>query len=305
VSDASSRPGPGRARGVVAIALASVLWGTTGTAASLLPRDVSPLAVGASTMTLGGLLLFAVAGPASVAALRRRAARGWLLVGAIGVVIYALAFYASMHLAGVAVGNVISLGSGPLFAAALEWALERRRPTRRWAVCTAVAVAGIVLLAVGDTGIAVDVPLGVGLGLLAGFAYALYAYASGRAMRNGATNRGAMGAMFGVAALPLAVVLVALGGPLLQSVSSVSIAAYLALGPMLLAYTLFGAGLAVVAASVATTVSLLEPVVATVLAIVVVGERPGPIGWLGLALVAVAIAAIVTARHPDAAPESP
>ena len=43
--------------GVVALVLASLLWGTTGTTASFLPDDVSPLAIGASTMGIGGALL--------------------------------------------------------------------------------------------------------------------------------------------------------------------------------------------------------------------------------------------------------
>ena len=49
-----------RSSGAGALVLASVLWGTTGTAASFLPDDVSPLAIGASTMTVGGALLFVV-----------------------------------------------------------------------------------------------------------------------------------------------------------------------------------------------------------------------------------------------------
>ena len=32
----------------------------------------------------------------------------------IGVVVYPLAFYSSMHFAGVAIGNVVSLGTGPI-----------------------------------------------------------------------------------------------------------------------------------------------------------------------------------------------
>lgn len=65
---------------------------------------------------------------------------GVLLFGAVGVVIYPLAFYAAMDLAGVAIGNVVALGSGPAFAALFEWAWERRRPGGAWIACTAAAV---------------------------------------------------------------------------------------------------------------------------------------------------------------------
>ena len=47
--------------GIIALLFASLTWGTTGTAASFLPADVSPLAIGASTMGIGGLLLLVTA----------------------------------------------------------------------------------------------------------------------------------------------------------------------------------------------------------------------------------------------------
>ena len=42
--------------GVLVILFASLLWGTTGTAATYAP-DISPLAIGAFSMGVGGLLL--------------------------------------------------------------------------------------------------------------------------------------------------------------------------------------------------------------------------------------------------------
>lgn len=95
------------------VLLASVLWGTTGTAAALAP-DVGPLAIGAVAMGLGGLLQAVVAAPR----IRReapllRAERGVVLLGALAVAAYPPAFYSSMHLAGVATGTVVSIGSAP------------------------------------------------------------------------------------------------------------------------------------------------------------------------------------------------
>jgi DME family drug/metabolite transporter len=288
---------------VVALVLASLLWGTTGTTASFLPGDVSPLAVGASTMGIGGLLLFAATARRSVAVLRHRVARRWVLIGAVGVLVYPLAFYAGMNQAGVAVGNVVALGSGPVFAAAFEWLVERRRLSRRWAVSTAFAVTGIALLAVGrepDAGAGRGgIVTGVVLALLAGLAYALYTYASSRAIGAdppGRPGRGVMGAMFGVGAILLLPVLLVTGAPLLQSGFTIGIAAYLAIGPMFVAYLLFGVGLRGIRSSTVTTITLLEPVVATVLAVTVVGERLAPIGWVGLVLVLAGLTVLIAAR---------
>ncbi len=287
---------------MLALVLASVLWGTTGTAASFMPDAVSPIAIGASTMTVGGLLLFLFSVRASVATLRDRGARKWLAVGAVGVFVYPLAFYTAMDQAGVAIGNVVALGSGPIFAAILEWLWERHRLSLRWALCAGIAVVGVVLLSTGrisEQGSGKSVALGVALGLLAGLAYALYTYASTRVLDLGHPSRGVMGGMFGLGAALLAPVLLLTGAPLLQHAQSIGIAAYLAIGPMFLAYLLFGFGLRSIRSSTATTVTLIEPVVAAALAIIVVGEQLRWSGWLGLALILVGVTLLVSARQPD------
>ena len=100
--------------GVAAVLFASLVWGTTGTMATLAP-SVGPAAIGACAMGLGGLMQAALAGRdirASLPAL----ARHWLLLlaGGLAVAIYPLAFYGSMRLAGVTVGTVVTIGSAPL-----------------------------------------------------------------------------------------------------------------------------------------------------------------------------------------------
>jgi len=302
------QPGPGTA-GILALVLASLFWGTTGTAASFFPDDVSPIAIGASTMAVGGLLLLAVSMRSSLAALRDRGARGWLFLGAAGVFVYPLAFYSSMDLAGVAIGNVVSLGSGPVFAALFEWLWERHRLSLRWLVCTLIAVAGVTLLSLGGHGESGDgepgTGAGIALGLLAGFSYALYTYASTRAIGAGHAGRSVMGGMFGIGAVALLPVLLLTGTPLVQSAHTVSIAAYLALGPMFVAYLLFGFGLTRIRSSAATTITLLEPFVATLLAVLVVGEQLALVGWIGLALILVGVTVLATARQRHDESQSP
>ncbi|AYF98970.1 DMT family transporter [Protaetiibacter intestinalis] len=294
---------PARARATLAIVVAALLWGTTGTAASFLPDAVSPLAVGAATMGVGGALLFATAPRASLGVLRDARARGWVLLGAVGVFAYPLAFYSGMDLAGVAIGNVVALGSGPIVTGLLERIIERHPLSARWAAATALAVAGVVLLSTGrhpeasGAGEGGVLP-GVLLGLVAGAAYGLYTYASARGIGAGRPSRAVMGAMFGCGAVLLLPVLLLTGAPLIAAPASLGIAAYLALGPMFVAYLLVGVALRTLRSSTVTTIALLEPVVATVLAVVVVGERLGALGWLGIAVILAGIALLVTARPP-------
>ncbi len=78
---------------------------------------------------------------------------------------------------------------------------------------------------------------------------------------------------------------------------------YLALVPSVLAYWLFQSALKDVPASTASVVTLLEPLVASVLAWVLFSERLGPIGWVGAVLLMGAIALLstdpITIEHPD------
>ncbi len=295
----------GHPTGSPCVLLASVLWGTTGTAATFAP-DVGPLAIGAVAMGLGGLLQALVAAPR----IRResaglRARRGAVLLGALAVAIYPLAFYSSMHLAGVATGTVVSIGSAPLAAALIERTVDGRRLTRRWTTGAALGLAGTVLLCAAEAahastgagagaGSAGATVLGVGLGLVAGFTYALYSWAAHRLISHGVGSSAAMGAVFGIGGLLLMPVLLATGAPLLDSWSNAAVGTYMALVPMFLGYVLFGWGLAHVPASTATTLSLLEPAVAAVLAVVVVGERLPLPGWLGVALVVGCLAVLTT-----------
>lgn len=290
---------------VWALVIACVLWGTTGTAATAID-GANPLAIGASTMTIGGALLFLTHRRAALAVMHDRSVRGWLLAAAAGMVAYPLAFYASMDLAGVAIGNVVSLGSGPIFAALIEWRVQRQALTRRWMLSAATAITGVTLLVVGGHGGGSPVnpegiPLGVALGLLAGAGYALFTFASGVVIRRGHTGRATMGAAFGLAALPLAGVLLVTGAPLVASIPNMAVAAYLAVGPMFVAYLFFGWGITSLRSSTVTVITLLEPFVATLLAVAVVGERLEPLGWLGLVLIVVGVAVLSSARQPRSA----
>ncbi|MGW1680441.1 DMT family transporter [Saccharopolyspora sp. NPDC002376] len=281
--------------GPLLILLASALWGTTGTAASFAPADASPLSIGAATMGVGGLLLLAIAGRSAFDVLRS-GQLGLLLVGALAVAVYPLAFYSSMALAGVAVGTVVTLGSAPVFAAILERVVDGVRLDDRWALSAGLAVLGLLLITGGWTGAGTSTVLGTLLGLLGGAGYVVYSWSAARMMRRGHGSRAVMGAMFGSGSLVLLPVLAFTGGPLLSSPAGLVVAGYLAVIPMGLAYVLFGAGLRRTSTSVATTLSLLEPVVAAVLGVLVVGERLGVGAWCGIGLIGIGLVLVSTRR---------
>ena len=79
---------------------------------------------------------------------RSRGSRAGLsLIAAGAVATYQLSFFAAVADTGVAVGTIVALGSAPALAGAIEWAVERRAPERAWAMATALACAGVAMLA--------------------------------------------------------------------------------------------------------------------------------------------------------------
>ncbi|GAA2821314.1 DMT family transporter [Saccharopolyspora taberi] len=269
--------------GPLPVLVAAALWGTTGTAATFAPPGASPLSIGAATMGIGGLLLALLAGRSALGVLRS-ARPGLLLLGALSIAVYPLAFYTAMAWAGVAVGTVVTLGSAPVFAALIERVADGVRLDGRWASAAAVTIVGGGLLCADGERVEGSFP-GILLGLLAGLSYAAYSWVAARILRRGHGSRAVMGALFGVAALALLPVLAWTGGPLLSTPTGVVVTLYLAVVPMGLAYVLFGSGLRHTPVRAATTLSLLEPVVAALLSLLVVGERLGFAGWLGMALI--------------------
>ncbi|MBB4091615.1 EamA family transporter [Ochrobactrum pecoris] len=283
--------------GVTAIIVASTIWGTTGTAATFAP-EVGAAAIGAAAMGLGGLAQAAIAWRGLIAS-RKALADRWriLILGAVCVAIYPLAFYASMRMAGVTIGTVISLGSAPLLSAAIEYRQSGFRPSLRWLVGATVGIIGMVLLSMSEGGgHAVSAEgstlMGALVGLVAGFTYALYSSCARQLMQGGISSTTAMGATFGIGGLLLMPVLIATGGPFLASWNNAAVGLYMAFVPMFLGYVCFGYGLSRVETSVATTITLFEPVVAAFFAVVIVGERLSALGWFGVLLVVICLVCI-------------
>lgn len=294
-------------RGVIAIIAASVIWGTTGTAATFAP-EVSALAIGAFAMGVGGILLVinALGELVRDRALLLRHRRS-LLLGGLSVAIYPLAFYSSMRLSGVAVGTVISIASAPLFTVMLEWLISKKRISRRWGLSFVVGAAGIVLLTLGQRPPATTVThsllpyLGVGLGLVAGLSYAAYSWVARHLIEQRVGSKSAMAGMFGIAAMLLLPTLAITGHNLFATPTHAGVALYMAFIPMFIGYLCFSYGLRYIAASTATLITLLEPVVAVVLAVVIVGEWLSLSGWLGIPLVMLSLL-LQTLRRPAEGP---
>lgn len=280
------------------VLLASLCFGTTGTAQALGPGGLSPAGVGAGRILVGGALLVLVA---RLAGGLGRLPRRPLLLAAASVATYQLAFFAAVADTGVAVGTIVALGSAPALAGGIEWAVERRAPGRGWAMATALACAGVALL----SGAGVDISLpGVALALGAGASYAGYTLAAKRMLDAGHAPESVMAGAFGLGALLLAPVLVVAGAGL-AAPGGLALVLFLGVVPTALAYVLFARGLRRLSAAETATLTLAEPLTAALLGVLVLGERVSAPATLGGALILaglLVLAAPDLRRRPVAAP---
>ncbi|WP_411060965.1 DMT family transporter [Vibrio chagasii] len=277
--------------GTLAIVFASVLWGTTGTAASFAP-DLSPLAIGAFSMGVGGLMQSCLAYRKILSSLDKLLLNKKLLAAsALALAIYPLAFYSSMKLSGVAMGTVVSIATAPFFSALLECLISKdNNINKRWLTSFAIGVVGIGLLVFSESSVGSEPNdnlklLGIGLGLVAGLCYAIYSWATKALIDQGIKSQVAMGSIFGLGAMLLLPTLWFTGDSLFASSTNIFVVSYLVLLPQCLGYIAFSFGLRHVTASSANLITLLEPVVAAVLAVWIVGERIPFVGWIGMLLI--------------------
>ena len=273
---------------VVAVVGAAALFGTTGTAQALGPGATTGLGVGAVRLALGALTL------ALLARARRPSSgpRRWgnhlraLCIGGLAVAMYQLCWFAGLRRTGVALGTIVGIGSGPVFAGMLHLWRHRDGLSRAWIAGTAVTVAGSVLLALrGADGVSID-PLGLALMAAAGLSYAVYAVAAKDCLDRGLDARGAMAGIFGVGALVTAPLLLTEPLGWLGTAGGVAMALHLGVLTIGLAYWLYGFGLSHLPAPTVVTLTLAEPLTAATLGVAVLGERVSSLGIVGAALVA-------------------
>ncbi|MDF1486086.1 EamA family transporter [Ramlibacter sp. H39-3-26] len=294
------------ARGIALVVLASVLWGTSGTAQSLGAAGLSPFWVGAaqlavSSVFLGGVLLPSLGpgrtrGSGFTLCPRRAGLRWpWFAWAAAGMGGYSVFFYEGVKLAGVGVGTAVAIGSGPIWAGLLQAAVLRTPLPALWWGGTLVSVAGGAAMVAGrGAGAAVSWP-GLAMCLLAGLSYSGAALLSKRLVGRMPPKVVNFYVFTGAALLAVPIAWLQGGAPR-WTWPAVLVVVYLGVVVSGIAHLLFSIGLRHVSGPTGVALSLIEPVAAFVLAMAVVGERPEWVAFAGLAGVLAGLAIVVRAE---------
>ncbi|HEY3485810.1 MAG TPA: EamA family transporter, partial [Ilumatobacteraceae bacterium] len=185
--------------------------------------------------------------------------------------------------------------TAPVAAALADHVLGRARLTRGWVAGVAIAVAGVVVMSGGSWSLDA---LGWTLAIAAGCCFPVYASVL-RELRSDRSELAAAATVFG-GAVPLAVAGLVLTGADAPALGSESFTVlYLGLAATALAYLLWTYGLRLLTVRDTVLITMVEPITAAVLASVLVGERMSISGVVGIAAVAVGIAAAASRPPPS------
>jgi drug/metabolite transporter, DME family len=288
--------------------IVGVLWGTIGPAvayvddhAGLSAVQISVWRIAIAAAVLTAYWLLRGRRRARIAGDLGRPSRPLVLrCLAIGVVTtgYQLAYFAAVASAGVPVPTFIALGLGPVLVAFGEAVLFRRRPDARTLAVLVAAIGGLALLMVGKP--AEVTAGGVAFALASAVGAAIAVLAAGSVSRHvDATLLNTLAAVGGLAVLaPLAAVT---GGPgTARDAGSILLLVHLGVVVSVLAYGLYFAATRVLPSTHVVILTLLEPLTAAALAVLLLGQSLTPASVAGGALLLGAVVALrgVTPAEP-------
>lgn len=280
--------------GVLAMSWASILirWAAA-----------PPLVVGAGRMTAATLILAPFAWPRAAAEWRRLSRRDWLLLGAAGVALglHFASWIASLGMTSVA-SSVVLVSATPLFVAIATPFVLRERVSRELAFSVLLAVAGSTIIGLADARAMAGALTGDLLALTGALMASVYMLV-GRRLRRKLSLLAYIWPIYGLAALVL-LAGCALAGQGLAGYSPrvYALLALLALGPQIIGHSSANWALRYLSPTFVTVATLGEPLGASVLALLLLGERPPSTLLVGGAIL---LSGIGLAIHSEQQRESP
>ncbi|MEU7584054.1 EamA family transporter [Streptomyces sp. NPDC041068] len=290
------------ARGLFYLICAGTAWGTAGAAAALVFRagDMGPVSLSFWRCAGGFVLLLAarLVRPRRATPRPRRVRR--IVVTGVALAVFQTAYFAAVEETGLAVATVVTMGSGPVLIALGARLTMGERLGRGGAFAVLGALAGLVVLVLGDGGGEAAVsPAGVAWALASAAAYAVMTLVTRWWGRDGGADAPDTTiwsfAVVSLCLLPLA----AVEGLMPHAADPVRVGAcllYIAAVPTALAYALYFAGAAVVRSATVSVITLLEPVGAAVIAVVLLGEELTAATVVGTVLMLAAVTGLAVAE---------
>jgi len=266
------------------VLFSAVLAGTIGTAQTFVPAGASPLAVGGLRLVVGGIVLLGWAAFRGVLSIDRSWIRFSTLAAGVSMAVFTPLFLSAVAKTGVAVGTMTAIGSAPFAAGVMGYFLRREKPDPRWMAATFLSVIGCCLLAFASKSNVEISVTGLILAFLAGIAFAGFNTASKQLLENH-PSESVMAVAFCLAALIIMPIIMMTDLTWVMNGRGIAVILYLGIITTGVTYTLLSQGLKNIPVATAVTLNLAEPLTATLLGVIVVGERLSMLTASGVALI--------------------
>jgi DME family drug/metabolite transporter len=217
-----------------------------------------------------------------------------ILVAGTGAALFFPLFILAFQLTGVGVAAVVSIGVAPIFVGFIAWIALKQPPGKQWTIGTLVAVTGVVALNWPSGNNTVNV-LGIGFALAAAFGYSLQATGMGMISKRH-TPFQCVAPMFTIGTLFQAPLSYGKDFSFLQDPILLMGTLYGGIVTVAVAYAFFIYGISRIGAATAVTVGLMEPLTASILGVLLLGETISVIGIIGSALILTGL--VVVGRPP-------
>ena len=289
----------GRVAGITAVALGTIIWGTVGPVVELFPDDTAfqyaMVRNVTGTISLWLLVLFSKN--------KKRYTKqdiAPILIGGVGVALFFPLFTLAFQRTGVGVAAVVAIGVAPIFVGLIAWIALKKPPGKQWLLGTAIAISGVVALNWPSGDNVVNL-IGVGFAIAAAFGYSWQATGMGLIAKRH-TPFQCVAPIFTVGTLLQAPINIGRDFSFLSDPMLLAGTLYGGIITVTVAYALFTFGMARIGAATAVTVGLMEPLTASILGVVLLGEMVSAIGIVGSVLI---LTGLVVVSRPPKEPAQP
>jgi DME family drug/metabolite transporter len=290
-------------RGLALVSCAGVVWGTIGPAVRLVHEGsgLSPWTIGVyrAVAAVAALVIASlVTGRLRTCLALARSHWRRVIITGLATAVFQLLFFVAVLAAGVSVATVVSLGLAPVLLLVLGGVRRRRVPAPGQIITVATALAGLGLVSVagGASDQAPNAVLGILAALGSGTAYAVSTQVGAPLSRghDALTVTTATMSVASAALVPGGLAVAYLRGEAMATTDPESwiLLVYLGVVTMAFAYVLLFAGLRSTTSGAAVVATLLEPVTAVLIAVLLLDERLTAAVGVGSLLILAAIATL-------------
>ena len=279
-------------KALIYIILAGIFWGTSGIFVKLLsPYGFQPLQF---TAVRGTIAFIALAAYSLIFCRRvfKVKVKEVLFSLGVGLSIFATAtlYYLAMQKTSISVA-VVLMDTAPLYVMVFSIAFLKEKLTRTKAISVGMMILGCVLVS-GIIGNAKFDAVGILIGILSGITYGTYNILTKIAMKNGisAISLNLYSFLF-MGAIALAVCKPAEIIESAQKNPTITVPLLIGIGifTFVLPYVLYALSMKALPATTVSALSIVEPMAATVFSIFLFKEIPDIFGFIGIALIIIAI----------------